>query len=46
MSKKANPALIGGFVVGAIALLAIAAMLFGGSQALKSKSRYVRYFDG
>ena len=46
MSKKANPALIGGFVVGAIALLAIAVMLFGGSEALKSKSIYVTYFDG
>jgi len=46
MSKKANPALIGSFVVGAIALLAISAMLFGGSHILKSKTRYVSYFDG
>jgi paraquat-inducible protein B len=46
MSKKANPVLIGGFVVGAIALLAISAMLFGGSQALKTKFRFVSYFDG
>ncbi len=46
MSKKANPALIGGFVIGAIALLAGAAMIFGGSQAFKQTNRYVSYFEG
>lgn len=46
MSKESNPAMIGGFVVGAITLLVAATMIFGGSELLKAKQKYVTYFDG
>lgn len=46
MSKKSNPTLIGSFVLGGIALFAIAALLFGGSEAFKEKARFVSYFSG
>ncbi len=46
MSKQSNPALIGSFVIGAIALFAISAMLFGGSEIFKDKSQFVSYFSG
>jgi paraquat-inducible protein B len=46
MAKKTNPALIGGFVVGAVAL-AVAAVLIWGSQALfERKHAYICYFPG
>lgn len=46
MSKKSNPVLIGAFVVGAIALLAIGVALFGGAQYFAPKSERVAYFEG
>ena len=45
MSKQANPTIIGAFVVGAIVLIATAFELFGGSQILAEKYRYVAMFD-
>jgi len=45
MSKKANPAAIGAFVVIAVALTAFAVAIFGGSELLKRKVRYITYFD-
>ena len=45
MSKHANPTVIGGFVVGAIVLVAGGFAVFGGSQLLKEKYRYVAMFD-
>ncbi len=44
MSKKSNPTLIGAFVIGALALLTLAALLFGGSELLVDKTRVVSYF--
>jgi paraquat-inducible protein B len=46
MSKKSNPVMIGSFVLGAVALVAIAVVVFGGSELLKRKSYYIIYFDG
>lgn len=46
MSKQANPTVIGAFVVAAIGLLAIAAMLFGGKELLAPETQFVSYFDG
>jgi paraquat-inducible protein B len=46
MSKKANPAVIGAFVVGALALLAVGVALFGGSQLFARKSQVFAYFEG
>jgi paraquat-inducible protein B len=45
MSKQTNPTLIGAFVIGAAALIALAVVLFGGTELLKTKQRYVTYFD-
>jgi len=46
MAKKANPKLIGGFVIGAIALAMIGVIAFGGSQFLAPKDRAVLFFSG
>jgi paraquat-inducible protein B len=45
MSKKSSPTLIGGFVIGAVALLSIGVVLFGGSELLAKRSYYVAYFE-
>lgn len=45
MSKKSNPAMIGGFVVGAVALLAIGVALFGGAELFAKRFNYVAYFE-
>ena len=46
MSKKANPTVIGIFVVGAVALAAAAVVFFGSGKYLKDKNEFVLYFDG
>ena len=46
MSKPVNPYTIGAFLVGSLALLIAAVLIFGGGQFLKKKSEYVIYFDG
>ena len=46
MSKKSNPTVIGAFVVGAVALLAIGVSLFGGAQLFAPKSMVVTFFEG
>jgi paraquat-inducible protein B len=46
MGKKANPALIGAFVVGGIALLVVGLMLFGSGQLFKHTGQYVLFFPG
>ena len=45
MSKKTNPAVIGGFVIGATLLLTLGFAIFGGSQLFTDKSKYVAYFE-
>jgi paraquat-inducible protein B len=44
--SKANPAVIGGFVVGAIALLVIGLLVFGGANWFTQRNNYVAYFPG
>jgi paraquat-inducible protein B len=46
MSKQANPARIGAFVLGAIALVVVALLLFGGGDLFQRKLYYVMYFPG
>jgi paraquat-inducible protein B len=46
MSKKSNPTLIGGFVVGAVALLALGVSIFGGQQLFARTENVVAYFPG
>jgi len=45
MSKAVNPFSIGAFLVGALALLIAAVLIFGGGQLFKKKTEYVIYFD-
>ncbi|MGH7168343.1 MAG: MlaD family protein [Nitrospiraceae bacterium] len=46
MGKKANPAVIGGFVVGAVALAVAGVLVFGSGEFLKEKGSWVSYFPG
>jgi paraquat-inducible protein B len=46
MSKKANKTVIGAFVLGALALLVIAVLIFGSGQFLKNKQYYELFFQG
>jgi len=45
MSTRVNSAAIGGFVVGAIALLLVALLVWGGTGLFRSKLTYVLFFD-
>ena len=45
MAKKANPKLIGGFVIGAIVLVLVGVIAFGGSKFLSSTQKAVLYFS-
>lgn len=46
MSKKANPALIGAFVVVALILAIMAVLIFGSGRFLKERHTYVAFFGG
>jgi paraquat-inducible protein B len=46
MSKRANPAAVGGFVVGAVALAVLAVAVFGSGRFFRTTHEYVLYFDG
>ena len=46
MSKEANPKLIGLFVIGALALVIVGVMVFGGGSFFKHGVNYVMFFKG
>jgi phospholipid/cholesterol/gamma-HCH transport system substrate-binding protein len=46
MSKRANPTLIGAFVVGALALAVIGIITLGGMQLFKKELPFVMFFSG
>lgn len=46
MSKQANKTLVGGFVVGSIALLVSAVLILGGGKFFTNKFKVVMFFDG
>ncbi|MEE9422774.1 MAG: MlaD family protein [Gammaproteobacteria bacterium] len=46
MSRKVDPAAIGGFVLGALVLLIGAILVFSGDRFFTRKLNYVMYFDG
>jgi paraquat-inducible protein B len=46
MSKPSNPTLIGSFVLGAVLLLVVAVLVFGGAALFVSKRTLVSYFPG
>ena len=45
MSTRANPMVIGAFVVGAIVLLLVALLVWGGTGLFRPKVNYVLFFD-
>lgn len=45
MSKQVKPLAIGAFLVGALSLLALGIMVFGGSDFFKDKKRFVIFFN-
>ncbi len=45
MTKKANPKLIGAFVLGAVALLAAGLMIFGSGRFFQPRRNYVLFFQ-
>ncbi|SDW12132.1 MlaD family protein [Thiocapsa roseopersicina] len=46
MSKQANPTVIGGFVLGALTLVVIAILVFGGGALFRERVPMVTYFPG
>ncbi|HUK07268.1 MAG TPA: MlaD family protein [Stellaceae bacterium] len=46
MARKTNPKLIGAFVIGAVALVVVAVLAFGGGALLTPKDRAVLFFSG
>jgi paraquat-inducible protein B len=46
MTKKANPKLIGAFVLGAVALAAIGVVIFGSGKFFAEKHHFVLFFPG
>jgi paraquat-inducible protein B len=44
--SRANPAVVGGFVIGAIALIVIGLLVFGGTGWFVDRNNYVAYFPG
>jgi paraquat-inducible protein B len=44
-SRRANPAIIGAFVLGAVAIAVAAALILGSGQLFKESTRWVIYFD-
>jgi paraquat-inducible protein B len=46
MGKRANPTLIGAFIVGAVALIIIGLLLFGRGRFFSDTRTFVLYFDG
>ena len=45
MSTRPNPTVIGAFVVGAVALLMVALLVWGGTGLFRTKLNYVLFFD-
>jgi paraquat-inducible protein B len=46
MGKRANPALIGAFVLGAVALTVVAVIIWGSGRLFEKAHNYVCYFPG
>jgi paraquat-inducible protein B len=46
MSAKANPVIVGSFVIGALVLLVGAILVFGGGRFFEERRTFVTYFDG
>lgn len=46
MSAKANPVIVGSFVIGALVLLVGALLVFGGGRLFEERRTFVTYFEG
>jgi paraquat-inducible protein B len=46
MAKQASKTLIGGFVVGAVALIVVGVLVFGSGKFFQERNRYVLFFSG
>ncbi len=46
MSKKANPTIIGMFVIGAVALVVVAVLIVAGDTLLQERRQFVAVFEG
>jgi paraquat-inducible protein B len=46
VSQRANPALIGGFVLGGVLLAVIAVVAFGSGQLFRDTQRFISFFEG
>jgi len=46
MAQRANPAVVGGFVVGALVLAMGGLLLFGGGKFFRKTTPFVLYFSG
>ena len=46
MGKKANPAIVGAFVLGAIALVVLAVIMLGAGRLFQKRYEYVLFFQG
>ncbi len=46
MSKQANRAAIGAFVLGAVALVIVGILIFGGGRFLTKQVKFIMYFEG
>ena len=46
MSKRANPTVIGAFVLGAVVLIIVGVVVFGSGQLFAQKQKFVAYFSG
>jgi paraquat-inducible protein B len=46
MSKQANKTLIGAFIIGAVALIVVAIVVFGSGRFFKERELYVSFFEG
>jgi paraquat-inducible protein B len=46
MSAKGNPVIVGGFVIGALVVLIVALIVFGGGRFFEERRTFVSYFDG
>lgn len=46
MSKRANPVLIGAFVLGALALTVVTVLLLAGGEMFRDRHEHIMYFEG
>src|SRR5215468_3752995 len=46
MSRRANPAIVGGFILAGLAVLVAGVLVLGGGRLFKPTERYLVFFEG